>query len=59
MESVIKWQTGQPKVKGDYLVTLVRNVIDYDEWTGTEWDRHIKYSVIAWCSLNEIEPYKE
>lgn len=30
MESKIKWQTGMPKEKGDYLVTLKNGCVKFD-----------------------------
>lgn len=57
MKSVIKWQIGTPKENGWYLITTVDNRVTicvfttYNEWYLED--------VIAWCSLSDIEPYKE
>ena len=61
MESVIKWRTGEPKEEGEYIVTLktpisiVVSVFNYEEYG---WNVCSNCKVIAWCPLNEIEPYK-
>ena len=64
MESVIKWQTGEPKEGGQYLVTTSLGVVSTDVWL-KDAKRWYEYSedyfdvVIAWCNLSDIEPYKE
>ena len=69
MESIIKWQTGEPKESGVYLVTLPNGNVAFDRWlTGlpqlglrdksTSWMSNFTY-VLAWCKLSDIEPYKE
>lgn len=60
MESIIKWQTGEPKEEGRYLVTLNNNSVAYDSWVkcGIGW-AYFPKSVIAWCKLSDIKPYKE
>lgn len=64
MESIIKWQTGEPKEEGYYLVTfqsldgLTVETAGYDDYGwGIYTSDYCK--VIAWCPLSEIEPYKE
>lgn len=67
MESVIKWQTGEPKVTGLYIVTLDDDIVTYDWWdfntpyNPTEMSDWVccKGVVVAWCKLSDIEPYKE
>ena len=58
MESVIKWQTGEPKEEGVYIVTLkggdIRCAWYYKDYKFFSWR-----DVIAWCLASEIEPYKE
>ena len=62
MESVIKWQTGEPKETGEYLVTTSDGIVDYDivyinskcKMLFGNFD-----NVLAWCKLSDIEPYKE
>lgn len=57
MESVIKWQTGTPTKNGKYLV-FVYGEIDITYWDSRfQWTKYL--SVIAWCKLSDIEPYKE
>lgn len=65
MESVIKWQTGEPKESGLYLVTTYYGKVKVDEFchysvSGKEYGTFIKYAdPVAWCKLSDIEPYKE
>ena len=63
MESVIKWQTGEPTESGSYLASIkgieshfVTCVI-YNCVTG--WCHWKKEKIVAWCKLSDIEPYKE
>lgn len=62
MESVIKWQTGEPKEAGEYLVTTLDGLIDYDFFCKLS-DGDLFWvslnNVSAWCKLSDIEPYKE
>ena len=68
MESVIKWQTGKPKEEGCYLVTDKFGKVCPDYW-GIRIAEERAYhcwcsyagndSVVAWCPLSGIEPYKE
>lgn len=63
-ESVIKWQTGEPKETDTYLVSVrtltSREFIttDYYYLLKGKWQYWDK-EVIAWCKLSDIEPYKE
>lgn len=60
MESVIKWRTGEPAPhRLLYVVTDIFGYVDIDIWDGEDWMSYNKDEVIAWCPLNEIEPYKE
>ena len=62
MESVIKWQTGEPKEDGKYLITVKgkKVYVTTDFWDNREeWSDFVTDSVIAWCKLSDIEPYKE
>lgn len=68
MESTIKWHTGEPKEGGEYIVTLYNGVITYDEYccvTSSDgddvffWNNWDEDSIIAWCKLSDIKPYKE
>ena len=60
-------QTGKPKEKGEYLVTLFNGEITFNEYcciTNSDeeeeffWSNWDDDSIIAWCSLSDIEPYK-
>ena len=61
----IKWQTGEPKEGGEYLITTYNGKVRVDEFyhysvSGKEYGTFIKYTnPIAWCKLSDIEPYKE
>lgn len=67
MESVIKWQTGEPKEEGFYLVTFCysnnrKKGITKAEWYNKHWFIGLNYpqeEITAWCKLADIEPYKE
>lgn len=65
-KSEIKWQTGMPEQTGLYLVTLSTGEViamvynnrfaSSPYWFGEENEEG---TVIAWCKLSDIEPYKE
>ena len=59
-ESVIKWQTGEPKSKGYYLISM-GVCVDFDVWMGEDygWLNTSTGIVDAWYPLFDIEPYKE
>lgn len=65
MESTIKWQTGEPKENGEYLVSLEDGSVCRDEWRELYCEDDIKCwvynegEVTAWCKLSDIKPYKE
>lgn len=60
--SSIKWQTGEPKETGEYLITTSDGNVYYDiVYTNSKckmlfWNFN---NVLAWCKLSDIEPYKE
>lgn len=67
-ESVIKWQTGEPKHDGEYIVTSFDplrkiNICRILEKVGYKWMcgnlEVMHYNIKAWCKLSDIEPYKE
>ena len=61
MKSVIKWQTGEPKESGLYLVTMkgmYETFVTYSRYSCLNgWSHSNK--VLAWCLLGSIKPYKE
>ena len=63
--SKIKWQTGEPKESGEYLITTYNGKVRIDEFyhysvSGKEYGTFIKYAnPIAWCKLSDIKPCKE
>lgn len=66
--SIIEWKTGAPK-EGTYLITTSENNVLVSSYTydfrGDCWywlddfGYPLSEHVLAWCPLNEIEPYKE
>ena len=64
-QSIIHWQTGEPKDDGEYLVSLEDGSVCRDEWRELYCDDDMKCwvynegEVKAWCKLSDIEPYKE
>ena len=61
MESVIKWQTGEPKTAGRYLVQTKDDGVQISFWSSfiQSWSLYSKSEIIAWCKLSDIKPYKE
>jgi hypothetical protein len=62
MESVIKWQTGEPKEEGDYLVSLKNGCVQSDVFGVLGRKKWLCFNsdfILAWCKLSDIEPYKE
>lgn len=66
--SGIHWQTGEPKEEGEYIVTLYNGEITFNEYCcitnsdGQEeffWSNWDEDSIIAWCKLSDIQPYKK
>ena len=62
-ESVIKWQTGEPKESGTYLTTIKGKYSIFVQCAQfgclTGWSYFKPEEIIAWRKLNDIEPYKE
>ena len=61
MESVIKWQTGEPKEEGRYIITKCNGIVKCLQFCPKE-DVDVAYFkglVLAWCKLSDIKPYKE
>ena len=63
MESVIKWKTGFPDIEGEYLIIEDNGNVTTDCWCVLEhyqyWAQHRDDEVVAWCPINEIEPYRK
>lgn len=63
MESIIKWQIGEPKEEGMYLVSINGEASTYVASAvymhGRGWCHWEAEEIIAWCKLSDIEPYKE
>ena len=64
MENTINWQTGKPKHPGKYLVTTKHHWVETDIWRNyadcykNNWYKHNDEDVIAWCFIEDIEPFK-
>lgn len=62
--STIQWQTGTPKHPGKYLVTTKHHGVETDIWRNhadlykNHWYEHHDIDVIAWCFIEDIEPFK-
>lgn len=61
MESTIRWQKGEPKEEGAYIITTDEGTVSLasfypDNSSDVEF---FKICVTAWCKLSDIEPYKE
>lgn len=58
--SIVRWQTGEPKESGNYIITTKDGVgffrFCHKEIVDVEFFERF---VIAWCKLSDIEPYKE
>ena len=61
MESIIKWQTGEPTKDGVYLVTTILGEVKTSTYIKAKAIDFGFFSqdVVAWCKLSDIEPYKE
>lgn len=69
--SVIKWQTGEPKEEGDYLVVVHSKRVEFDRLYAYGdvkngriekayfWKESLARTITAWCKLSDIKPYKE
>lgn len=62
-QSCIKWQTGEPKESGIYIVTTSSNIVRISYWNnGCFLINDLPFSTLkikAWSKLSDIEPYKE
>lgn len=61
MESIIKWQTGEPKTHGRYLVQTDKDGLQIAFWSAyvQSWSLYNNSEILAWCKLSDIEPYKK
>ena len=63
--SHIKWQTGEIKEVGEYIVILLDGTVSLDYYARPCYDSKLKTmnytkdSIIAWCKVSDIKPYKE
>ena len=61
MDSVIKWQTGEPKEYCECITTLEAGEVvmnTYRDFYVEIWGWDYP-NVVAWCKLSDIEPYNE
>lgn len=62
--TTIQWQTGTPKETGKYLITTKHHEVEVDMWRripdkyGDHWKSHYDEDIIAWCLIENIEPFK-
>lgn len=62
--TTIPWQTGMPKHTGRYLVTTKHHDVETDIWRNyaglykNHWYEHNDEDVVAWCFIEDIEPFK-
>lgn len=61
MKSVIKWQTGEPKEFGGYIITTNDGYVRHIYFHPKEAVDVVFFEmyVAAWCKLSDIKPYKE
>jgi hypothetical protein len=63
MESLIKWQKGEPKESGAYLATIKGRYSIFVQYAYfgvlTNWEYFKPEEILAWCKLSDIKPYKE
>lgn len=61
MESVIKWQTGEPTRAGRYLIQTKDDGLQIDFWSTfiQTWSLYNNSEIVAWCKLSDIKPFKE
>ena len=61
MESIIKWQTGEPKEDGVFIVTTLKGEIAISSYFKNYRidEDYFKTCVAAWCKLSDIKPYKK
>ena len=61
MESIIKWNTGNPNKSGRYLLQTKSDGFQIDIWSDFLkcWSLYNNIEVITWCNLRDIKPYKE
>ena len=59
--SLIKWQTGEPKSHGRYLIQTKYDGLQIAFWSPfvQSWSLYNNSEIIAWCKLSDIGPYKE
>lgn len=61
--SAIRWQTGEPKESGMYLVTISGKYSIFVQCAQfgclTGWSYFKPEEIIAWCKLSDIKPYRE
>lgn len=60
MKVEIEWQTEEPKETGEYLVTTLDGIVDYDV-VCRHRDGHLCWgnfnNVLAWCKISDIKPF--
>ena len=66
MESIVKWEKGEPNENGMYLVTTSNGMVAYERYRKYEENEpaqrtYLSYhtEIIAHCRMRDIKPYKE
>ena len=56
--SSIKWQTGEPKRVGAYILSLKNGSVAIERYFPRVDKEFFEEHVVAWCHIGDIEPYK-
>lgn len=60
MKQMIQWKTGTPTENGIYLITLSSGYVDTSYWSECYgWEYCCAEAIVAWLSIDNIEPYKQ
>ena len=57
--SRINWETGKPPAYIECLITDKYDRVSVDLSLNTGFKHHYEEDVMAWCPLNDIDPYKK
>ncbi len=55
----IEWRTGTPTESGIYLITLKEGHVDTSYWGECDGWEYREANIIAWCPIDNINPYKK
>lgn len=59
--SEVRWQTGEPKETGTYIVTTIEGFVGFSYYESNHFidKEYFRRCITAWCKLSDIKPYKE